>query len=92
MKTVEQTGGQQVMERQSYVSPQMSVGSWIITFLLLAIPLLNIILIFIWAFDPASQRRNFARAYLIISIIMIILSTLAVISLGAFSGVLNSLL
>ena len=36
----------------------MSIGSWIITFVLLAIPLVNLIMLFIWAFDAMSERRK----------------------------------
>ena len=68
---------------------QMSIGSWIITFILLAIPLVNLIMLFIWAFDATSERRNYARAYLIILGIVLVLWILLFILmlfLGMSSG------
>lgn len=75
------------------IVPQMSVGEWIITFLILAIPLVNFIMMFIWAFDPTSGRRNFSRAYLIITGIFLALSILLIgfmFVLGISIGVLSS--
>ncbi|QUW20822.1 hypothetical protein JSQ81_13465 [Sporosarcina sp. Marseille-Q4063] len=75
------------------IAPQMSIGSWIITFILLAIPLVNLIMLFIWAFDAMSERRNFARAYLIILGIVLVLWILFVILmliLGASSGLFSN--
>ena len=92
MEATEQIDGQQVIDTHSPITPQMSVGSWIVTFLLLAIPLVNIIMVFIWAFDRASERRNFARAYLIIAVIVIalwILIAIAVFALGASTGIFD---
>lgn len=89
MESAEYTGNQQVYESRAQVASQMSIGSWIVTFILLVIPLVSIIMLFIWAFDATSQRRNFARAYLIIAGIMIalwIVAIIIIIALGASSG------
>lgn len=64
---------QRTVSVQNQVVMQMSVGQWLITFLLLCIPLLNVIMLFIWAFDSTNVRRNFARAQLILMGIMIVL-------------------
>ncbi len=58
--------------------PPVPITEWIITFFLLAIPLLNIILLFIWAFgsDTNPSKANFAKAYLIIFVIMFALTAL----------------
>ena len=53
----------------------VTVGDWIITYLLMSIPLVNIILMFVWAFGsntPAS-KANWAKAMLIIMLFGIIL-------------------
>lgn len=76
----------EVTSREQGIAPQMSVGSWVITFLILAIPLVNIIMMFIWAFDATSQRRNFARAYLIVFGIIFVLWIIVVIALMALGG------
>ena len=44
----------------------LSVGQWILTIFLLAIPILNIIMLFVWAFGGnKDERENFAKASLI---------------------------
>ena len=94
MEAVELTGTQQIVDTRSEVTPQMTVGAWILTFVILMIPLVNVIMVFIWAFDSASQRRNFARAYLIIAVILIVIwivIVIAAIALGAFSGIFDFL-
>lgn len=93
MEATEQVNEQQVVSRSTQVVPQMSVGSWIVTYILMMIPLVNIIMLFIWAFDATSLRRNFARAQLIMMGIMIVLSiviTIIAAILGMSSGLFSS--
>lgn len=61
------------------------ITEWIITFFLLMIPLLNLILLILWAFssDTNPSKANFAKAYLIIFLIVAALTTLAVMLFGA---------
>ena len=55
----------------------MSVGSWLITLLILAIPCVNIVMYFIWAFGNGNEnRKNFCRAGLIFMLIAVVLSVL----------------
>ncbi len=77
------------MMPQNLYAP-LSVGQYIGMFLLLCIPMVNIILLLIWAFDGNSNinKKNFARAYLIISIIGFVFS---VISLIIFGGMMFEL-
>lgn len=51
----------------------MTVGNWMITLLVLALPLINIIMYLVWALDNSgnANRRNFCRASLIWFAIMI---------------------
>lgn len=52
----------------------MTVKAWLITYLLLCIPVANIILLFVWAFGGGNEnRRNFARASLIAMAVGVIL-------------------
>ena len=46
----------------------MSTSDWLVTFLVLMIPCVNIIMLFIWGFSGTGNlnRRNAARAYLIL--------------------------
>ncbi|WP_391118907.1 hypothetical protein [Psychrobacillus sp. L3] len=55
---------------------EMSVGDWLITMLIMIIPIVNIVMLFVWGFGNADPRRNYARASLIwmaISIVLVIL-------------------
>ncbi len=52
----------------------LSVGGWIGTLILLAIPIVNIIMIFVWAFGKGNiGRKNYAIASLILFLIMIVI-------------------
>ena len=46
----------------------LTIGNWLITFILLAIPIVNFIMLIVWACNSETQpsKRNFAKAYLII--------------------------
>lgn len=64
----------------------MSVKDWLITWLLLMIPFANIAFLFIWAFGSTGNlnRKNFAKSYLILMCIMIVLQiTLFIIFWGS---------
>ena len=45
----------------------ISVGEWLITYLLLSIPLVNIVMLFVWAFGSSTHpsKANWAKALLI---------------------------
>ncbi|MEO7013002.1 MAG: hypothetical protein ABI127_01740 [Dokdonella sp.] len=62
------------MENRSS-APVMSLGDWIITFIILAIPLVNIVMLFVWAFSSTTNpnKSNFCKAYLILALVGIIL-------------------
>ena len=49
-------------------APVISLGEWIITFIVLAIPLVNIIMLFVWGFSSGTNpsKQNFCRAALIL--------------------------
>ncbi|MEK5214024.1 hypothetical protein SAMN05421670_2000 [Psychrobacillus psychrotolerans] len=54
-------------------SNEMTVGDWLITMLILIIPIVNIVMLFIWGFGNPDPRRNYARASLIWMAICIVL-------------------
>lgn len=60
------------------VDEVVSVGNWILTFIVLAIPIFNIIMYFIWAFSSNTNKnkRNFCRASLIMAAIAFVLRLL----------------
>jgi hypothetical protein len=68
-----------------YKDEKMSVGDWLITLIVAAIPLVGIIMLFIWSFSsstPAS-KSNWAKATLILFAVMIFLYILFFALFGA---------
>ncbi|MBP7276241.1 MAG: hypothetical protein KBA51_08575 [Kiritimatiellae bacterium] len=61
------------MENQTY--QPVSVGSWMLTYLLMCIPLVNLIMLFVWAFSGSTpvSKANWAKASLIWMVIVIVL-------------------
>lgn len=53
----------------------VSIGDWVLTILILALPLINIIMLFVWAFGGGTNKTkaNFAKANLIWMVITIVL-------------------
>lgn len=67
----------------------MSVGDWLITMVIMAIPIVGFIMLFVWAFGDTSKpsRKTWATAALIFFAAMIVLSILFSIVFGV--GILN---
>ncbi|MEO6053171.1 MAG: hypothetical protein ABIP97_04090 [Chthoniobacterales bacterium] len=66
---------------------EITVGQWIITFILQAIPIVGIVMIIIWAIGnnvPVS-KRNYARAILILLAVVIVIG-IVVGLLGGLAG------
>lgn len=78
----------QLAERES--SP-ISLGDWMITLLILCIPLVGIIMLFVWGFADGTHpsKRNFCRAYLIWMLIGLVLFVLFVI-MGGMAALMGS--
>lgn len=55
-------------------APVISLGEWIITFIVLAIPLVNIVMLFVWAFSSSANpsKQNFCKATLIVYLVAIV--------------------
>jgi hypothetical protein len=69
----------------------LSVGQYIVMLLLLCIPILNIILIFVWSFSSGRNlnKKNLARAFLIFLAVGFVL---VLVGGGALMGVLESIM
>jgi len=67
----------------------MSIGDWLITFLIQAIPLVGFIMLFVWAFGDGAHpsKKTWAQASLIFALIMIVL---AIIFFAALWTVISS--
>jgi len=74
-------------------APPLSMGQYLVTFLLMGIPLLNVILLFVWGFGSSTNpnKKNLARAILLMSVIGFAIWAI-VGGLGIFSGVLSGVL
>lgn len=71
----------------------MSVKDWIITLLIYAIPIINLIMLFVWAFSEGENKNktNWAKATLVwiaITVGLAILTFVMLLALGAsLSGI-----
>ena len=65
----------------------MSIGAWIGTFVLTAIPFLNIILLLVWAISKKTNKskKTYAAAILIVMVIFIVLGVVAFFVLSRFT-------
>jgi len=68
----------------------MTIGEWLITFIITAIPLVGIIMLFVWAFggDTNPNKKTWAQAYLILMLIGIVL---AIIFFGVILTIISSM-
>lgn len=72
----------------------VSLGDWIGTMILTYIPLVGTIMLFVWAFGGGAKpsKRNYARASLIIAVVVFVLSIIFSIIFGAiFAAAFSSL-
>lgn len=63
----------------------ITMGQYLIMFLITAIPIAGIVMLFIWGFgsETGSNKKNFARAYLVMMAIAIVLGILISVVMGA---------
>ena len=66
------------MENANY--QPVTVGNWILTYLLMCIPFVNIVLLFVWAFgsNTPKSKANWAKASLIWMLIGLVIGILFV--------------
>jgi len=73
---------------------EVTLGDWMITILLSAIPIVNIVMLFVWAFGSSTNpsKANWAKATLIWMVIGIALAIIFVVVIGTaiFSGMESS--
>ncbi|HNX38492.1 MAG TPA: hypothetical protein PL124_10350 [Candidatus Cloacimonadota bacterium] len=85
---------QQPSMHSGYGAPIMTVGNWVVTILLMCIPLVNLIMLIVWASSSSENpnRKNWAIAYLIFMAIGIVFWIIAWGAIaGMITGVVNSM-
>jgi hypothetical protein len=76
----------------TYVDNDVSISEWVVTMLLMCIPIANIILLFVWAFDSSAKlsKSNWAKASLIFVGISFIVGIFCAIIFGSiFSSLMG---
>lgn len=71
---------------------RISVGDWLITLIISSIPLVGIIMLFVWSFsnDTNPTKANWAKATLILIAIVLLLSIIFMAIFGvAFLGMMD---
>jgi ABC-type Na+ efflux pump permease subunit len=74
----------------------MTMGDWLITFIIQAIPLVGFIMLFVWAFGDGTHpsKKTWAQASLIFALIMFVLVIIFIAAMWTlissfFSGAYN---
>jgi len=72
----------------------LSTGEWFVTLLVLGIPVIGLIMHFVWAFGGGGNlgRRNFCRAVLLMIFVFFCLAVLALIGFLLLGGTMAALL
>ncbi len=63
----------------------VSMGEWMVTLLLMAIPIVNLIMVLVWAFGGGAplSKANWAKAMLVWMLIGIVLWVVLAVFMGA---------
>lgn len=71
---------------------QMTLGNWLVTMLVLSIPLVGFIMLLVWAFGGSDQpsRKTYCQATLLWGVIAIVLVILIMLIFGASLGAIMS--
>lgn len=72
------------------VKSHVTLGEWIITLIITAIPLVGLIMLFVWAFGDGTNpsKKTWAQAYLVMILIALVLG---IIFFVAFASILSSM-
>ena len=73
------------MNAQMAGQEPVSIGEWIITWIVLSIPIVGLIMMFVWGFSSGTKpsKKNFCLAALIIAAIFIVLYIVLFFMFGA---------
>ena len=77
------------MDDQTSQYKPVSLGEWMVTILLCAIPLVNIVMLFVWGFSASTQpsKANWAKASLIwLAIVIVFYIVVVLIIVGGMTS------
>jgi len=77
------------MENQTAQYKPITVGDWMITILIMIIPIVNIVMLFVWGFSSTTHpsKANWAKASLLwFAIIIVLYIILFIVILGGISA------
>ncbi len=68
-------------------SPTLTIGDWLITYLITAVPLVGFVMLFVWAFGAGTppSKANWAKATLIVYVIF---GALGLLFAGSFMALM----
>lgn len=72
-------------------APIISIGEWMVTLIVLAIPVVGIVMYFVWAFGDSTNpsKKNFCKAGLIFALISVVLSIIFATTCGLAIGMMS---
>lgn len=86
------------MEIPNFTPPQrqfksLTIGDWLITFLIQAIPIVGFIMLFVWAFggDTHPSKKTWAQATLIFMVVVVFTIILFILLGGIFMSMFEGL-
>jgi len=83
---------EKLMEYETTQYKPVSIGDWIITYLIMMIPLINIIMLFVWGLGSNTQpsKANWAKATLIWFVIAFVIAIVISVVFGAAIAIIAS--
>ena len=77
------------MDEQTAQYKPVTLGDWMITMLICAIPLVGLIMLFVWGFSGGTHpsKANWAKAVLIWAAIALVFYIIVFVILGVFAGI-----
>lgn len=84
---------QQFYAPQTETEEPVSVKEWLLTTLVMLVPIVNIVMMFVWAFgdNTKKSKSNYFKAYLIWTLILVVISIIIGILVAALGIGLGSM-
>ena len=76
---------------KTYDTSPMSVGDWVITMILLAIPVVGLVMLVYWIVSSTGNinRRNYCLATIIIAVIILVLGVIIAVFFGGMAAIMS---